>query len=507
MTLAILLMVTMLPLVGLFFFRVLENQLVRETESELIAQSAVLAQVFAREIEQTGKAMPRGRILPDDARPDPSQAFDPILPSLDLTSDDLLPSRPDGVIAPARNAAALAVGRRISALGREVQRTTLAGFRFLDAEGVVVGGRGEVGLSFAHVREVREALSGHYASVIRSRDRDKPAPPLYSISRGTVIRVFVAMPVVLDQKVAGVVYASRTPNNIVKYFYSERTKLALAGMVVLAFVLLLGVFFIRLVNRPVVRLMAWTERISAGADPISDAPSRFGTSEIARLAGSFQEMAETLRQRSDYIATFAAHVSHELKSPLTTIQGAAELLRDEEMSPDERRRMLDTVIGDAGRLTVLLNRLRELARAENADPGGRSSVAEASAACGQAHPDLVLDIGGETDLLLALNRESLEIVLGHLVDNSVAHGARRVSIEIRGREGGMAQIDVIDDGSGISEGNRARIFDAFFTTRRESGGTGIGLEIVKALLQSNRGAIELVPSEKGAHFRLSLPVG
>ncbi|TIP68863.1 MAG: two-component sensor histidine kinase, partial [Mesorhizobium sp.] len=88
----------------------------------------------------------------------------------------------------------------------ETQKTTLAGFRLLDAKGVVIAGREEVGLSLGAVAEVRAALAGRYASVLRQRISDEPPPSLYSVSRGTRVRVFVAMPVAVDGKVAGVVY-------------------------------------------------------------------------------------------------------------------------------------------------------------------------------------------------------------------------------------------------------------------------------------------------------------
>ncbi|MEM7507096.1 MAG: HAMP domain-containing sensor histidine kinase [Pseudomonadota bacterium] len=503
-TLAVLIVVVTLPLVGLFFFRVLENQLIRETESELIAQSAVLAQIFAREVEAAGDALPRGKILPDDAKPDPSRAYDPILPSLDLTSADLLPARPDGRRAPAASAQALEIGRRLRDLGRDVQKITLAGFRFLDATGRVIGGTGEVGLSFAGVPEVDVALTGRYASVIRSRVRDKPTPPLYSISRGTKIRVFVALPVVSGQRVMGVVYASRTPNNIVKYFYAERAKLLTASMVVLAVVLVLGFFFIRLVNRPVADLIGWTRSISAGDRPDEIALGRRGTREIAQLADSFAAMAESLHHRSEYIATFAAHVSHELKSPLTTIQGAAELLRDQPMSEAERGKFLATIVHDAERLTLLLNRLRDLARAENLPMGGRTTLADLAEGLRLAHPGVTLELPEGDATPIAMSSEKLSIILGHLIGNSAAHGADRVAISVIG--GQEVTLDIRDNGKGVSPGNREKIFDAFFTTRRESGGTGVGLEIVKSLLQSHKGAISLIPSETGAHFRITLPL-
>ncbi|MEM8698131.1 MAG: HAMP domain-containing sensor histidine kinase [Pseudomonadota bacterium] len=506
-TLAVLAMAVTLPLVGLFFFRVIENQLIRETESELIAQSAVLAGVFAREAEAPRADLPLGTILPVDARPDPSRRFDPILPALDLTAADLLPSRPDGRPAEPPGQAALTLGRRMTALGQEVQRVTLAGFRFLDATGVVIGGSDEVGLSFAHIAEVRAAMAGRYASVIRSRIRDTPPPPLYSISRGTTIRIFVAMPVVVGQRVAGVVYASRTPNNIVKYFYAERVKLALASLVVAAAVGLIGWSFLRLINRPVARLIGWTEEIARGVPPDA-APrpaGRLGTREIARLADSFETMARALQHRSDYIATFAQHVSHELKSPLTTIQGAAELIREGDLAESERHRLADTILADTGRLSDLLTQLRALARAERAVPGAPVALEAMRGRLTAAHPDLELGFRGALARPLAMPEESLSILLGHLLDNSAAHGARRVEIAVAS-EGAKALVDVSDDGSGISPGNRARIFDAFFTTRRETGGTGLGLEIVKTLLATHGGEIALVPSGKGASFRVTVPL-
>ncbi|MEM6905764.1 MAG: histidine kinase dimerization/phospho-acceptor domain-containing protein, partial [Pseudomonadota bacterium] len=459
-TLVVLGTVVMLPLVGLFFFRVIENQLIRETESELIAQTAVLAQVFAREVAADPAPWPEGPALPPGAKPDPANPFDEILPSLDLTSAYLLPTRPDGIPAPPAQPRTLAVGARLAALARDVQRVTLAGFRFLDATGRVIGGPIEVGLSFADVPEVERALAGRYTSVIRSRVRDRPAPPLYSISRGTGIRVFVAMPVTVEGRVAGVVYTSRTPNNIVKYFYAERFKLVTAALIVVAVMLLLAFFFIRILNRPVAALIAWTGRVRSDVRAPPPPLAHHGTREIAQLAAGFQDLAAQLHRRSDYIATFAAHVGHELKSPLTTIQGAAELIRDQEMSGPERARLAGTIVADADRLSRLLTRLRDLARAENAETGGEVTLADLAEPLARAHPTLEIEVEG--DAPLPLSPENGLIVLGHLLANAAEHGASEVQLTAEPRA-----LTVRDNGEGVSPGNRARIFEAFFTTKRE----------------------------------------
>ena len=99
------------------------------------------------------------------------------------------------------------------------------------------------------------------------------------------------------------------------------------------------------------------------------------------------------------------------------------------------------------------------------------------------------------------NLEALQAVLGHLIENAFQHGGTRVTLTLAGRE-----LTVADDGPGISEANRAKVFDTFFTTARDSGGTGMGLSIARALMRAFGGELVLAAQSKGATFRLTLPV-
>jgi signal transduction histidine kinase len=74
------------------------------------------------------------------------------------------------------------------------------------------------------------------------------------------------------------------------------------------------------------------------------------------------------------------------------------------------------------------------------------------------------------------------------------------------RQGNLLLVKVVDNGEGVSPNNRAQIFDSFFTTRRESGGTGMGLAIVRAMLDAHGGSIRLIDSEQGTAFELAIPV-
>ena len=173
--------VAALPLVGLFFFRLYDNQLIHQTQAELIAQSRVLAAVYAREVETrlvTGIVL--GAEIPLGVRPDPQEQVTPIRPALDLAGNDLLRRRPDALPAstPA-DPVYIEIGARLMPIILETQKVTLAGFRILDPRGVVIAGRQEMGQSLAHIEEVATALQGQYRAALRIRVPDKP--PLRSI--------------------------------------------------------------------------------------------------------------------------------------------------------------------------------------------------------------------------------------------------------------------------------------------------------------------------------------
>lgn len=506
---SVLALVACLPLGSVVFFRIYDNQLVRQTEAELIAQSVAVAARISAELSAQPPAGlrlgPEVRIATPNA-----DGLAPIPPRLDLAVDDVLPLRPEAALVVGNAGSALAdLGRRLAPELATISAATLAGFRILDADGVVVAGGNEVGRSLAALPEVAGALAGEYRSLLRQRSSDRPVPALDSISRGADIRVFVALPVALQGRVAAVVYASRTPANVLKQLYQERNKVVLALLSVLAATLVIGIVFHRTINRPVQALIARTQAIAGGDRSALKPLDHHGTAEFAQLSQSFLDMAAGLAARSEYVTTFAAHVSHELKSPLTAISGAAELLIDDTaeptMTPAQRREFLAGIQSNADRLGALVARLRDLARAETMPTAGLCRLADVIEMLRQARPDLTFETAGESGRTVAMSDETLSLVLGHLVDNAARAGAAQVAISAE-KIGDRLAILVADDGAGISPANRERIFDPFFTTRRAGGGTGMGLSICRAMVATHRGRLDLVASDKGAAFRLDLPV-
>ena len=507
--------VPVLPLVGLFFFRLYDNQLIRQTQAELIAQSQVLAAIYAQEVE-TARLPPASRSAPRSRRrhgPIRLDQVTPIRPALDLAGRRPVPCGGPMRWPPTRPAdpAYVAIGAQLMPIILETQKVTLAGFRILDPQGVVIAGRDEVGQSLAHIEEVAAALRGQYRAVLRTRVPDKPPPPLYSFSRGLGVHVFSAMPVIVDNHVAGVIYTSRTPSNIFQHLYQERGKfIARRDRPSSWRRWRSGWSFSRTVTRPMYELIGRAARIARGDRDAFRPLRHYGTREFANFRGSFLDMAEQLSRRSDYIATFSAHLTHELKSPLTSIKGAAELLLDsaqsamDKLTPDEQQNFLRNILADADRLEIMTQRLRELARAETVQQNEQTELGFVVGGLRSRFPTRTISASGCLDRAIGMSAEKALIVLSHLTDNAMRHNARSVRLQAEGAATTI-RLTVSNDGDPISEPNREKIFDAFFTTRRDTGGTGMGLAIVKAVMTSHGGSIRLLPADHGAAFELEFP--
>lgn len=491
------------PLGGLWLLRLYESALVRQTETELVAQAAVIAAAY--------RAAWWGGRAPAAT----GSGWAPRPATLDLARDAVLPPPPAPRPAPVSSdpRAALA-GAALGSVLADAQRVTLAGMRVLDRQGVVVAtSREEIGLSLAAQEEVAAALRGEGRAVLRAR---QPAQGVgaTSISRAAPFRVFVAEPVRdADGAVIGAVLLSRTPASIDQALYGKRWEIA-----ALALALLLGAggiagFTAYTVSRPITAVAEQARAVAAGARVEEGRVRRSAVREADELAAAIHSMAATLERRADAIGGFAADVSHEFKTPIAALRGALELLTDhgDAMAPAERARFLAQATEDVARLDRLVRRLLELARAEApkprlADSCALAEIAEAAAAPFRAE-GMAVRLSGRDAPRVAMPAEALRSVLDTLLENVRQHAGPGAGCRMAWeRRGDAVSLIFADDGHGISPGNAPRIFSRFFTTARDAGGTGLGLAIARSHLEAAGGSIALLPAEgRGARFLLSLP--
>jgi signal transduction histidine kinase len=254
-----------------------------------------------------------------------------------------------------------------------------------------------------------------------------------------------------------------------------------------------------------------------------------GLSETATLGGAFNEMAEELQRRAgerDQLERmkdeFVLTASHELRSPLTSVQGFAELLllEREKLSPQQAE-TVEVILDNTRHLVRLLNDLLDLARSDagrltiRPEPTGAASLIEDAVRTMRAQfdargQDLHLQI--ETGLPeVEADRDRIRQVLVNLLTNANEYCPQGARIEVKARRADAeVEIDVIDNGPGIPAEQLEHIFERF--TRGDAGetqrvgGTGLGLAISKSLIELHGGSIDAAATPGGGStFRIRLP--
>jgi signal transduction histidine kinase len=491
-----LLFVAALPGVGAVFLRVYENTLVQQTEAELIAEGAVVAAAY--------------RAAWPEPLPPPPDRLEPQRPTIDLNAMSILPEQPawaDTKLAAAPQARL--AGLKLAPVIRDASRTTLAAARLLDAQGIVVYGGEDYRRSYAHLPEVRRALAGRTSTLLRRRADYEPRYALEVLSRASSIRVHYTRPIEAGGKVIGVLMLSRSPRGLFVGVYQDRGKIALGiGLIVLTLLVLAGLLS-RGISRPIEALSEATENVARGRLTVPEPPATAAV-EIRSLYLNFAAMAARIERRSRYLRDFAAAVSHELKTPIAGIKGALELIDEHPtMKESERRRFLANAAADADRLSHLLRRLLDLARADMAaaPEDAASDLGEAVLKVADAHRGAGFAV--EVDLPplppVCAPSELIVTVLETLVENSRQAGATAVRLSARSEGGVRVRLGLRDDGPGVPAADHDRIFEPFHTSRRAEGGSGLGLAIARSLLDACGGTIASLPTERGALFEVTLP--
>jgi two-component system, OmpR family, sensor kinase len=388
--------------------------------------------------------------------------------------------------------------------------------RVLDRAGTVVADSAPATSSpeatrFGDRPEVREALSGKRGAATR-------------ISPEGRVALYIAYPILANGQVIGVSYASATTFSIRTLLKDYRTKLA---WVIVAFVLVtfaITELLARWLARPLLELEAGVSEFACGEHSVRVTPR--GSRETREVAESFNLLADEveralteLRGEERRKSRFVSDVSHELRTPLTAIRGAAETLMDDDVAAEDRKRFLSTIVSESDRLTRLANDLLILQRIEGATgelPLRRIDLAGVVRRSVEALGPLMEERGvtvvveGEAPEVLG-DVDRIQQVVGNLVDNASRITPAGSGIRVTmGRDGRWATIAVTDSGPGIEADDLPHVFERFYRSQpsraRSSGGVGLGLSIVKAIVGAHGGEVGAANDESGgAVFTVRLP--
>ncbi len=309
--------------------------------------------------------------------------------------------------------------------------------------------------------------------------RDKWRPSLALVLGGT-LGVVLVLPVfaMLARREVG-------------YSIGWDVSFAIALALVVTVVAVLGFLLWRLLMRPIRALAVHSQQVVQNPDARPPTVQHYGTAELRHLGQSVMDMSHSLTGRTQMLQAYIDHVTHELKSPLTSIAGAAELLENPDLAPNVRDDLIKDLAFSADRMAQLLDSMRTYRASVGTVWHGTPTKLDKIAL-----PNVVpLRFFGSPSL--PISQEAAEAILTQFVRNSAEHGASRVDI--------CATADgvvIADDGSGVSQGNEQRIFEPFFTTKRGAGGTGMGLAIVKTMLEHGGLAVDLWQKNGGCVFAI-----
>jgi heavy metal sensor kinase len=334
------------------------------------------------------------------------------------------------------------------------------------------------------------------------------------------VRVYFA-PIQVDGETVGIVQVGRVLTPTAEVLVQLSNNLMLLFAIALALAAGVGYWLTGVALQPINEATATALAITRTGNLKRRVPiHKQRSDEIGALINTFNEMLDRLEELFEKQRRFTGDISHELRSPLTTILGNLSLLRRaKNLPPEEREEMLDEMYSEAERMHRLISDLMLLSQADSGLSINRAPVEldtlllEAyRMARRRAGDRLAIRLLHEDQAMVMGDADRLRQVLDNLINNAIrytpAGGRIELSLHCTGDE---AVITVADTGQGIAPEDLPHIFDRFYRAdkarTRADGGTGLGLSIVKWIVDAHNGRIEVESAPgKGSAFRIHLPV-
>ena len=400
-------------------------------------------------------------------------------------------------------------GRKVAARIYEMRKDSVdLSVYITDAKGIVLfdsDNRETIGEDFSLWRDVKLTLEGEYGARVR-RDPNNPDAPA---------ALFVAAPIRVAGKIAGVLTVIKPTTNIAAFVSAAMPRIFRIGAISLASAIILGLGVSMWVTRQVGRLTRYANNVREGRRvPFP----KLARTELKTMGIAFEKMREALDGRA-YVEQYVEALTHEIKSPISAIRGAAEIMEDSSITTEQRIRFLSNIQSETHRIQGLVDRMLKLTELEGRrELGSRVPVALAAivrtirdgAAPALAKKGLRVDSDVAETITVAGDPLLLDLAVSNLVQNAIDFSPRngRIAVTCK-RDGARIELCIDDEGPGIPEFARSRVFEKFFSLERPETGkksTGLGLNFAKEVAALHGGSVDInnLP-ERGLRARLVLP--
>jgi len=361
-----------------------------------------------------------------------------------------------------------------------------------------------VGRSFAGWNDVNKCLRGEYGARSTRLDKDDPTSSI----------LHVAAPIRVDGRLVGVLTFIK-PIKFTSFFIEERKKALVKNAIFISLIaFVIFIIFSEWIAAPVLRLTKYVKKLSSGEAP--EYP-HLGHGEVAKLGAAFEEMRLKLDGKK-YIEDYVRTLTHELKSPISAVRGAIELLETPDLPVEQRKKFSVMINHENERMAEQVDRMLHLSRLEGL--GTETKVEDVDIAL--LLNEIVFDCEtlniikrdfkctvAREELLLSGDRFLIKEALNNLVRNAIDFTDEKGAIEVKAfRRTNKIVIEVIDEGAGIPDYARERVFERFYSLARPGSSqksSGLGLSIVRQIALLHDGGISLLPNiPKGTKAVLEL---
>lgn len=321
----------------------------------------------------------------------------------------------------------------------------------------------------------------------------------------------IAQPLTFEGEPSRVAVYSRPLEDVADTVAFVRSRMLIGGAIALLLALIGGAFVAQTLARRVRRLEVAAEDVAAGdyVEPLQDRSE----DELGQLTRAFNAMQEQLQRVDVARREFVATASHELRTPIFSLGGFVELLRDEDVSEDERRDFLDEIADQVARLQKLAVDLLDLSRMDSGSLAldvDDVDLAELARVVAREFEPATAEHATDLQLLLPdggvaarCDRERVVQILRILLDNALRHTPAGTTVRLSaGSDSAGAALTVADEGPGLPADRP--VFDRF-VTGGESQGAGLGLAIARELAERMDGSLRARENGRGATFTLELP--
>lgn len=331
----------------------------------------------------------------------------------------------------------------------------------------------------------------------------------------------VSVPIENNGIIVGGVYLAENVSSISDTIDTIKTSLIIFSVLIIFIIGMLSIGISYIITQPMSEFIAAAKAISKG--DFSHRVSVRGISEMSQMGRTLNYMCDELNALDEKRKNFVSDVSHELKTPMAGIKLLCDSLVEAE-NPDMAtiREFLGDMSEEIDRLTRLINRLLTLSRL---DAGTNLSFAEADITALVANVirslkniasekgiSIEYSFKGCSNRMLMIDYDKIYEAVYNIVDNAIKYAPESGSVGVRvGCDDGYCVIEIEDNGSGIPDGEKLKIFDRFYrlddSRARDTGGTGLGLAISKEAVLLHGGSVEVVDApEQGSIFIIKLPL-